>query len=86
MGTPVKRFCALLRHPAFVVLPEHGTHELTRIFVWDGKARCSDRADNKIGPCVVQKVDWDPVKGLTVRTDKGYICSPPGDCQVSYEV
>jgi hypothetical protein len=76
----------LLRHPAFLILPD-GTFDLTRVYVEDGKCKTSVanylNANGRIGPATVTGVMFSVVNGLTIHTDKGHIWSPAADCQVT---
>lgn len=83
-GSPVRELYVLLRHAAFHVSDGHGTHEMTRIFVTGGTARAGDRRDNKVGPARIRHVELDLVTGLKVKTDRGTIWAPAGDCQATW--
>ena len=85
-GTPVRELFVLLRHPAFMITMDSGTHECTRIYVFDGKARAGDRLDNRIGPGVIASVTFETGKGLRIRTSRGTIFSPVSDCQAVWTV
>lgn len=84
-GKRVAAFYVLLRHPGFLITEEYGTHEITRMYVnVDGRVRCSDRLDGRIGPAIVERVEFSRTSGLTVTTSRGVIWSPPGDCQATW--
>lgn len=86
-GKRVTHLKALVRHAAFLILPEgNGSHEYTRMYVSDGVVRCGDRDNGRVGPAAVTKVEFDRALGLTVTTKLGVIWSPPSDCQVTWEV
>lgn len=87
----VKYLAVLLRHPMFLIDPEMGTHEATRVYCYpDGTVRCSERQDGKIGPAVVKRVEFVRGVGLTVVTqcakEERVMFSPVSDCQACWTV
>lgn len=86
MGKRVAYMAILLRRAGFFMPEEHGYHELTRIIVGsDGKVRCSERLDNKVGPGLVQRVSVT-AEGLYVETHIGVLFAPMCDIQVTYRL
>lgn len=82
-GQRVTDLKVLLRHAAFLITEQYGTHEATRFYVANGLCRCGERGNGRVGPGTVTKVEFDRVKGLTVSTTHGIMWSPPSDCQVT---
>lgn len=84
-GKRVKALYVNMRYPAFLITEDMGTHDATRIYVMlDGKAKCGDRMDCKVGPGVVTNVSFQRGVGLTVETTRGNLWSPAQDCTCTW--
>lgn len=86
-GRECKHLYVLLRHPAFLITPSDGTHDVTRVYVNEGKCQTSVsnylNDQGRIGPAFVTAVVFDSAKGLEIHTTRGILWSPAADCQVT---
>lgn len=84
MGKRVEYMAILFRRAAFFMPENEGYHELTRIIVGsNGKVRCTDRDDSKLGTGLVRRVSVDAV-GCTVELTTGTVFAPLCDIQLTY--